>query len=1118
MTTGNDIINGTINDDILVDDLGNDTLIGDAGNDSFSFDSTINFGDNLIIDDNGTILLDGAPITLEADVTATAGVFVTEQDGNYFVLSRTNFDGEIDLEGANLTLTLNHTSQTTNNRITIENFDFENGGFGITLNNISTVEFTGQNQIIPFSQVETLALSNGNALVFYNNRADGGRAEITPSIVDSEGNILAQAPALAQGGIAFIPSATELSDGNIAVSWVAQLSPDTEQNRQDIFVQIITPEGEAVSEVITVNENRFLSQTTPFVEALTDGGFVVHWLDQAVGASLTTAATNQSLVSRTFTNDGTATRGEVAYANPDIGTVQQFLHFNLPNDVVAVLTLNENNSDNITYRTIDADGNVLSEHIDIIDASTHGDNFIVTDFAVSGTESGEFSLIYEFSSSTEDNTVAVQRFANDATTLTAATILDIAPVISSPFSHIHEITTLSEGVELAIYVRPIDGTSNAELVFQRLTTDGTLIGDAVVIQDAPLNFLLQDTTAVQVFSNGNFALFSNQTSSTTTIVSYYDADANPLTSGVADLPIFGTDASDALIGTSEDDIIIANDGDDDILASDGADVIDGGEGSDSLRLEGNIDEFTLFSFNGDFSIESNAEPNNSAELISIESLVFDDGNLIFDGTDYVQEQIVENTAPELALPLEDQETNINNAFIFTIPEGSFTDADGDILSFTATLADGSPLPSWLTLSAEGAFIGAPTENDLGTLDILVTASDNNGGTASDIFSVDIVSNIVGTIGNDELIGTSVADNITLLEGDDTISAGNGDDTIDGGFGNDSLVGGTGNDIINDGDFNNDEIQFKDTLDGREGDDILIATHGKDILIGGSGNDTLEGGLNADIFVFEFEEGARDVITDFNIEDDLIDISSSGFSHLTFLSDLTLTDTDTGVDVDFGGHTVALNGVSASDLEFSHFEGLVTEDQNMTLRGTRFDDVLVGAGGDDWLIGRRGNDQLFGRAGDDFAVGGLHADLLEGEDGNDYLFGGFHNDTINGGDGEDYLVGSIGQDILNGGLDQDILIGGRGADRFVFTSTDDSNAEASDVIVDFSVSSYRFWWLRGQQDFIDLSAIESIDSFTDLSFSSGEAYGFDTTVVSDNNSDFEFELLGNLTLNEDHFIF
>jgi Ca2+-binding RTX toxin-like protein len=96
-----------------------------------------------------------------------------------------------------------------------------------------------------------------------------------------------------------------------------------------------------------------------------------------------------------------------------------------------------------------------------------------------------------------------------------------------------------------------------------------------------------------------------------------------------------------------------------------------------------------------------------------------------------------NDAPIVANLLVDQSSAEDTAVNFVLPSTAFSDVDGDSLSYAATLANGSQLPSWLNFNAAtGAFSGAPPANFNGDLDVRVTASDG-ALSASDVFSLTI---------------------------------------------------------------------------------------------------------------------------------------------------------------------------------------------------------------------------------------------------------------------------------------------------------------------------------------------------------------------------------------------
>ncbi|WP_324770836.1 putative Ig domain-containing protein, partial [Pokkaliibacter plantistimulans] len=75
-----------------------------------------------------------------------------------------------------------------------------------------------------------------------------------------------------------------------------------------------------------------------------------------------------------------------------------------------------------------------------------------------------------------------------------------------------------------------------------------------------------------------------------------------------------------------------------------------------------------------------------------------------------------NDAPTAAT-LADQQSEEGNVFTFTLPASTFSDVDaGDSLTLSATLADGSALPGWLSFdAATGTFSGTPENGDVGSL-------------------------------------------------------------------------------------------------------------------------------------------------------------------------------------------------------------------------------------------------------------------------------------------------------------------------------------------------------------------------------------------------------------------
>ncbi|WP_242057682.1 Calx-beta domain-containing protein [Nostoc sp. FACHB-87] len=409
-----------------------------------------------------------------------------------------------------------------------------------------------------------------------------------------------------------------------------------------------------------------------------------------------------------------------------------------------------------------------------------------------------------------------------------------------------------------------------------------------------------------------------------------------------------------------------------------------------------------------------------------------------------------NDAPILGSAIADQTIGAKSPFSFTLPANTFTDVDaGDSLTYTATLANESPLPSWLTFNpATSTFSGTPSLSDVGIINIKVVATDSQGAIASDIFTIN-TRNLTGTSGNNTIIGTSNNDIIEGLGGNDNLSGLAGNDTLDGGSGADTMNGGLGDDtyiVDNSGDkvFENlesgtDTVRTSvshtlsenvenliltgtgnisgtgnalnniitgnsgsNTLNGKEGDDTLNAGAGNDSLDGGVGDDLMFGGAGNDTY---YVDSSNDQITE---------AVNEGTD--TVRANVTWT---LGDNVE----NLILTGNSAIDGTGNALKNSIT--------GNTADNNLFGGDNDDTLKGDAGNDTLDGGAGNDTLDGGVGDDIIIGSDGNDNLKGDVGNDTLNGG---------AGNDTLDGGVGNDLMIGGTGNDTYYVDSINDQITE------------------------------------------------------------------------------
>ena len=285
-----------------------------------------------------------------------------------------------------------------------------------------------------------------------------------------------------------------------------------------------------------------------------------------------------------------------------------------------------------------------------------------------------------------------------------------------------------------------------------------------------------------------------------------------------------------------------------------------------------------------------------------------------------------------------------------------------------------------------------------------------------------------------VIGSHMADRLTL---------GSDGGMLLGYMGNDSLYGGTGD----------------ATLGGGKGDDVLDAGAGSNTLVGGMGADTfiLWTGVGevtnrvkfvaGDMIKFgAASEGVPEKLSSEQVDAilDSVTTVTDGFSYkhgdVTVITPIQLSESSFYAAGDPPPPTGSLNQVNL-DNEDNVWPGAGDDNSEADhIRGHGGEDELYAGRGDDVVDAGADADMAYGGAGDDTLYGGSGNDMLHGDDqddegvatlpeeaGNDWLYGGAGNDTINGNEGHDRLYGEANHDVLNGDDGRDLLDGGAGDD-------------------------------------------------------------------------------------------
>ena len=304
-----------------------------------------------------------------------------------------------------------------------------------------------------------------------------------------------------------------------------------------------------------------------------------------------------------------------------------------------------------------------------------------------------------------------------------------------------------------------------------------------------------------------------------------------------------------ITGTSGNDNLVGGDGNDTLQGLAGNDTLNGGLGSDSLEGGNGNDVYYV---------------DNSGELV-LETVTGSTGgtDLVYASVSYTLPNLVEN---------------------LTLTGNSAINGTGNTLNNTIIGNNGNN------------YLLGDAGND--KLDGKAGVDTLDGGAGNDTYTIDNVNDvIIDSAGTDTVsasISYTLADNLEnlTLTGSTAINGtgNNGNNVITGNSGANLLSGLDGNDSLN----------------GGNGNDTLLGGNGDDTLIGGTGNDSLTGGSGRDFFRYNSRTEGIDTITDFNVLDDTILVSRSGFSGGLTVGTLLNTQFTTGTSATTSAHRFIYN--------------------------------------------------------------------------------------------------------------------------------------------------------------------------------------------------------------------
>ena len=446
-------------------------------------------------------------------------------------------------------------------------------------------------------------------------------------------------------------------------------------------------------------------------------------------------------------------------------------------------------------------------------------------------------------------------------------------------------------------------------------------------------------------------------------------------------------------------------------------------------------------------------------------------------------------APTLAAQTAGQNATVGSAFSLVLPAGTFADVDtGDSLAYTATAADGSPLPAWLSFNATTrTFSGTPTAANVGSLGVKVTATDLGGLSASETFNITVgtAPNTAPTVSNLVVGATSISfvandpDNATLSLASPFAAA----------FGNPSITTGATTSLtpsvrttavsgtlqVTDGTHTADVVGLylgtsgnntatapnpttPNAMYGFGGVDTFTGGTGADTFVGGGGADSLSGGAGNDIFYLANGDFASGESIDGGADSDAIvltnattvNFTNGAVSNVEALTGSSGNDTVTmsanqwaGFNtINLGSGTNVLNVVAGGDISVATMPTVsnvttgnltgTSGNDSITLTGAQLDAIITGAG---TINLGAGTDviNLTSTSAELNTLGATNASIQGVEAISAATAGAGVTITLSGQTEGFTITGSANTDTITGGRGADTITGGAGIDRFVFGS-------------------------------------------------------------------------------------
>ncbi|MGO4706000.1 cadherin domain-containing protein [Microvirga sp. 2MCAF38] len=826
------------------------------------------------------------------------------------------------------------------------------------------------------------------------------------------------------------PATTVLSDGRFVVTWVDSSATGGDTSGTSIRAQVFYADGRKYGTELLVNTSTAGDQIDPQISAFQDGRFAISWTDKAGDASGASIIRSQIF-------DPRAESGLFHWTGTDQAEVyagragDDYLQGGGGNDKLSGEEGNDVLVDGTGADTLlggSGDDILVAEDLGYTDVLDGGDGF---DIVESRHQGNWFVVDLKTGSNNLGETlISIEGFIGGLTSNDRISGSDVANDLrgrggNDTLSGLLGNDTLDGGDGDDV----LDGGDGTDLLLGGTGNDAL---DGGVGKDQMEGGLGNDIYYVDDSADIVVEAANAGRDTVYTSVSYdiRNADVEVLTAtGTGDI---------ALTGNSLDNTIKGNAGDNLLDGGDGFDTLIGGAGNDTYIIR---DKYSLTEW-----VEEICDTIREDADGGIDTVLTEWGGFV---PDNVENMIA---LPSSTFAMQLIGNRLANHLVGNAADNSL---------YTGTYIPGETLDT-----LEGG-----KGNDIyyvGFEDVLIVEKAGEGidtvkvgggighsfvlreGSEVEIISVYDDRSSLGV----DITGNSYGQSIYGAGGNDVLDGGSGGDTLIGGFGKDTYHVRSLDDVIIEIDpypelyletdtiiahidyaLSSDvsiEILRADSkagslsLTGNSNANTLIGNDSGNTLSGGGGLDILQGGKGND----RFEVDADDVVEDAGGRDILVATASGVYTLAGGIENAVARDGIDGIHLTGNGGANILSGNSLSNT----LSGAGGDDD---LRGRDGDDLLEGGDGDDNLEGGAGADRLIGGAGIDTAdYAGAKTKLIVSLDDPTQNTGEAAGDTFSsienivGSDYSDLLIGSSGANTLSGGLGNDTLIGMGGNDVLI----------------------------------------------------------------------------------------